>query len=375
MCGATLKPLHIGNPSHGAVHRRLSRSSAFRPGETAGGAVFPVPFPCCIHPGAAQPCRGVPEHPSTVKEAVMSKASIRRTETGSRAGSASTRLQLVCRVDSLAALRAAADHGADWIHFDWMPEASSHDVVSLQFEGEALGAALQHAHRRGCRIVLGLDAATTADNWRMLRSVVDRAVLAGVDALQANDAALLLYASATHPELDLHLELAEVPSEVQSGQATLQRLLGSFGIRRVVLPRVVSMETLRSLSAQAGAGLQVYAYGHDCMITGNAVAAIWSTPAPEAAGASGSAMLAANDPHYLRQRHPGCGTLKLLPALHALGIEAMTVDLRGRSGPFAAQAAAVWRTAIDACRRAPQRYTVRSEWIFTLNNAGRRHAG
>lgn len=300
----------------------------------------------------------------------MSKASIRQTETGSRAGSAPTRLQLVCRVDSLAALRAAADHGADWIHFDWVPDAPTGDVVSLRFEGEQIGEALRHAHQRGCRIVLGLDAAASADNWRLLRSVVDRAALAGVDALQASDAALLLYASATHPELHLHLEIAEAPG----GQATLRRLVDGLGVRRVVLPRVISLDELRRLAGRTGAGLEVYAYGHDCQITGHAAAAAEDTAAAVAA-ACGSGLPAANDAQYLRPRNPGCSTLKLLPALHALGIEAMAVDLRGRNGAFAAQAAAVWRAAIDACRRSPQHYTVRSEWIFTLNNAGRRHAG
>ena len=72
--------------------------------------------------------------------------------------------------------------------------------------------------------------------WERWRRAVDQAADLGVDAVIAADISVLDYAHRRHPDLPLHLS-------VQGSATNYEAIRGyheHFGIRRVVLPRVLS---------------------------------------------------------------------------------------------------------------------------------------
>ena len=58
--------------------------------------------------------------------------------------------------------------------------------------------------------------------------------------------------------------------------------------------------------------------------------------------------------------------MELLPQLQAAGVAAIKIEGRQRSPVYVAQVAKVWRAALDTCRRDPEHYAPRPEWMAEL---------
>jgi putative protease len=92
---------------------------------------------------------------------------------------------------------------------------------------------------------------------------VDDAVAAGADALIVADLALIAYARKAHPHQRLHLS-------VQAAAATPEAIAfyrDRFGIARVVLPRVLTLEEIARLTAAAApCETEVFVFGGMCVM-------------------------------------------------------------------------------------------------------------
>lgn len=271
-------------------------------------------------------------------------------------------LQLVCRVDSLGTLRAAVDHGADWVNVRVGERSDTADTQELE-------SAVRHARQQGCKLIVTLDEAGNGTAaWPVRRDLLDRAAAAGVDALETADPALLLYAAGQYPGLALHFP---VPGAAQDS-AALRNFARRFGIARFVLPRVVSLSQLTTLSRDLAGELQVCGFGQQCTIVD---APEQSTEADSSARGElcASPETAVNDAQFLRPLAPNPTGLRMLPRLQALGVRGVCVEADAGNAAHQAEVTRVWREAIDDCLRDPERYAVKSAWLFALNNAGRRY--
>ena len=59
-------------------------------------------------------------------------------------------------------------------------------------------------------------------------------------------------------------------------------------------------------------------------------------------------------------------TMELLPELMKAGIAAIKIEGRQRSPVYVSQVARVWREAIDACKRDPEHFKPKGEWMAEL---------
>jgi putative protease len=57
----------------------------------------------------------------------------------------------------------------------------------------------------------------------------------------------------------------------------------------------------------------------------------------------------------------------MLPEMIAMGIAAIKIEGRQRSPAYVEQVTKVWRSAIDAAKRAPDSYAVNPAWMAQLN--------
>lgn len=71
-------------------------------------------------------------------------------------------------------------------------------------------------------------------------------------------------------------------------------------------------------------------------------------------------------PYYALEEPTSLNTLDLLPRLQEIGVTAIKIEGRQRSPAYVARVTRVWREAMDACKRSPQTYRPRPDWVTAL---------
>jgi len=312
-------------------------------------------------------------------------------------------MELVCPAGNLPSLKTAVDHGADAVYIGFRDETNARHFAGLNFGPAKISDGIQYARKRGVKVFLALNTYPQPSGWDRWRAAVDQAAEAGVDAVIAADLGVLDYASKRHPNLNLHLSV--------QGSATNYEALSfykeHFGVRRAVLPRVLSLSQVRHVVENSPVEIEVFAFGSLCvMVEGRCILSSYATGrSPNNYGACSPAShvewretpegLETRLGGVLIERYPqGCNagyptlckgsyrvddhtyhaieeptslnTLELLPKLAECGIKAIKIEGRQRSPVYVGQVTRVWRAALDACRRDPGRYQPRPEWLAEL---------
>lgn len=313
-------------------------------------------------------------------------------------------MELVVPAGSRGALQAALDAGADTVYVGLRDETNARHFPGLNFAAAELPETVERVHGAGRKLYLAINTYARAGEWKRWREAVDTAARSGVDALIGADIAVLDYAARTWPELRLHLSV--------QASATNWRALNfyrrNFGIRRAVLPRVLSLAQVERLAAHRIVPLEVFGFGGLCiMAEGRCLFSSYAcgrspnnfgacSPADavewrDAAGAIetrvGGVLVdrfgegeAAGYPTLCKGRYVVAGarthafeepvslnSLELLPELARIGVAAVKLEGRQRSPAYVARMTRVWRAAIDALREAPERFAVRPAWREALD--------
>lgn len=281
-------------------------------------------------------------------------------------------LELTCSADSLVALRAAVDIGAEWIHLDYRRQEGANGLTAGHLDNPALVRGIRYARDKGCKIVLNLDIQLPASTWIEWRAVIDRAAQLRIDAIELSDPALLLYAANRCPEMQRHYVMPETEFNCNA-IAFVQR---QFGISRIVLPRVVTLAQITLIAKHTKARLLVTGFGRHCAIIDTGKVRPFSSNTDSADASIGDmppagcalTETAANDSCYVLDLPPDTGALPLLPELTALGVCAIRVDAANYSLPHLTQVIRIWREAVNECLENIDRYSVRPSWITGLNS-------
>ncbi|MFC4346551.1 peptidase U32 family protein [Kordiimonas lipolytica] len=171
-----------------------------------------------------------------------------------------TKLELVCPAGTPAALRTAVDAGADAVYMGFRDETNARNFPGLNFSRKELSEALTYAHARGAQVFLAVNTYAKAGNPTPWHEAINSAAELGVDALILADIGLLDYARHTFPNLRLHLSVQASASDPASINYYVER----FGIRRVVLPRVLTVPEIGKLNSQIPIETEVFAFGGMC---------------------------------------------------------------------------------------------------------------
>jgi putative protease len=218
------------------------------------------------------------------------------------------------------------------------------------------------------------------------------------------------YARRQHPRLPLHLSV--------QGSATNYEAIRfyheHFGIRRVVLPRVLSLPQVRHVLENSPVAIEVFGFGGLCiMVEGRCLLSSYVTgESPNTCGVCSPARAVrweetprglearlggllidryapgepagyptlckgrfsvADQTYYAIEEPTSLNTLELLPELQAMGIAAIKIEGRQRSPAYVGQVTQVWRAAIDACQRHPAAYAPQPEWLRELGKVSEGH--
>lgn len=313
-------------------------------------------------------------------------------------------MELLCPAGSMPAVKAAISQGADAIYVGLKDDTNARHFAGLNFTESQLTEVARYVHQAGRKLHVAINTFAHPAAWSRWQQAVDSAVRAGTDVLILADMAVLAYAAERYPQVELHLSV-----QASATNAAAIEFYRQFNIRRVVLPRVLSMQQVRALARSCDIDLEVFAFGSLCiMAEGRCYLSSYLTgQSPNTAGACSPAAFvrwqeqdgilesrlnevlidrfAADetagyptlckgrfrvdaDTYHVLEEPTSLNTLDLLPQLYAEGISSLKIEGRQRSPAYVTQITQVWRAAIDAVMQDPAHFLVQQHWQQVLNN-------
>ncbi|RUM95178.1 U32 family peptidase [Pseudaminobacter arsenicus] len=173
-----------------------------------------------------------------------------------------TRMELVCPAGTPAALRAAVSAGADAIYCGFRDETNARNFPGLNFSAAELAEGVRFAHAHGARVLVAINTFAQTGRVGQWRKAVDEAAGCGADAVIAADLAVLDHVAKNHTGLRLHLS-------VQAAAATPEAIgfyVETFGVRRVVLPRILSVQEIAALNRSIDVETEAFVFGGLCVM-------------------------------------------------------------------------------------------------------------
>jgi O2-independent ubiquinone biosynthesis protein UbiU len=159
-------------------------------------------------------------------------------------------------------LRVAVDSGADVVYLGFRDQTNARNFPGLNFSRPELEQGIAYAHAKNCEIYLAINTFPTAGNPEPWHLAVDDGARLGVDAVILADIGLLDYAAHKHPDLRLHLSVQAAASNPE----TIQFYQKAFNIKRVVLPRVLSISEITALNKEISVETEVFVFGGLCVM-------------------------------------------------------------------------------------------------------------
>ncbi len=305
--------------------------------------------------------------------------------TGRRGSQETGRLELVCPAGTPAALKAAVAAGADTVYLGFRDETNARNFPGLNFSRDELADGLRIAHDHGVKVLVAVNTFPEAGNPGPWRRAVDDAAAMGADALILADIGLAAYAAHSHPDTRRHLSVQAAASNPEAIRFYAEEL----GVKRVVLPRVLSIQEIAALNAEIAVETEVFVFGGLCvMAEGRCSLSSYVTGvSPNKDGACspashvryedtgerltsrlGGSVVNAFEPgeaaayptlckgrfrhqgeaSYLFEEPTSLSLVHLLPELMAAGVTALKIEGRQRGRAYVSRVVTAFRAAVDA---------------------------
>lgn len=175
------------------------------------------------------------------------------------------RPELVCPAGTPASLRTAVDAGADAVYCGFQNASNARNFPGLNFTPEEMECAVPYAHERGAKVLLAANTFPPAGKTQIWKQAVDDAMRFGVDAIIVADIGVAHYAATNYPDQRLHLS-------VQAGAPSVEAIkfyCEEFGIKRVVLPRILTIPEIKALNEEIPCEIETFIFGnHGLMAEG-----------------------------------------------------------------------------------------------------------
>lgn len=312
-------------------------------------------------------------------------------------------MELLCPAGNLASLKKAVEQGADAVYIGLNNDTNARHFKGLNFSEAQLTDAVRFCHQYQRKLHVTINTFAHPTQFPRWQRTIDHAVGQGVDALIVADIAALEYLATRHPQQVVHLSVQASATNEQAIAFYQQQ----FGVKRVVLPRVLSIQQVRKLAKTTSVELELFAFGSLCiMAEGRCYLSSYMTgESPNTAGVCSPAKFVrweeqgdvlnshlngvlidsfkageqagyptlckgrfdVNEQTYHALEEPtSLNTLALLPELLKLNISAVKIEGRQRSPAYVQQVTKVWRQAIDKATHDVRSFTIEPHWSHTL---------
>ena len=296
------------------------------------------------------------------------------------------RPDLICPAGTPAALRSTVEAGADAVYLGFRDETNARNFPGLNFSRKELEQGIAFAHDNGAKILVAINTFPRSGAPGIWHNAVDDAARLGADAVILADIGLLDYARRRHPDLRLHLSVQAAASNPIAISYYAER----FGVKRVVLPRVLSVPEIAELNSSiSSVETEVFVFGGLCVMTeGRCMLSSYITgrspnmngvcsPASHVRYVETTRGVASNlgeytinefgrnepagyptlckgrfvtqgDASYLFEEPTSLNTLSILPDLIKAGVSAFKIEGRQRGRAYVAAVVGAFRQGIDA---------------------------
>ncbi len=307
------------------------------------------------------------------------------SEPGQSAESVGTGSELVCPAGTPAALHAAVDAGAHAIYVGLQDDTNARNFPGLNFSPRELQDARAYTRFRGAKLFLAINTFARAGGLAPWHNALALANDLGVDAAIVADLGVAAHAAKHYPDLRLHLSVQAGASN-PAAIAFYQR---HFNVRRVVLPRVLTLAEVERLTQAVTVETEVFVYGGLCVMAEGrcALSSYCTGQSPNMQGVCSPAShvsyrdepaamvsrlgdftinrFAPDEPagyptlckgrfrvgtvtDYVFEDPVSLNADALLPALVAAGVQGFKIEGRQRSRAYVSQVVGAFRAALDA---------------------------
>jgi collagenase-like PrtC family protease len=310
---------------------------------------------------------------------------------------------LICPAGSLPALKAAVDNGADAVYLGFRNDTNARNFAGLNFDSKTMAEGIRYAHGKGREVLLAINTFPQPGRVGDWQGAVDAAVELGADAIILADIGLLDYARRRHPQQRLHLSV--------QGSATSYEAINfcqrEFGIRRAVLPRVLTLAQVEHVIANTSVEIEVFGFGSLCVMNEGRcwLSSYACGESPNTVGACSPAKYVKwdkqpgametrlngilidrfaddepagyptlckgrfeveGDTYYALEEPVSLNVIAILPDIVRIGVRAIKVEGRQRSPAYVAQVTRTLRAALDSLAGGLERFQVKPAWQADL---------
>ncbi len=310
---------------------------------------------------------------------------------------------LICPAGSLPALKAAVDNGADAVYLGFRNDTNARNFAGLNFDSKTMAEGIRYAHGKGREVLLAINTFPQPGRVGEWQGAVDAAVELGADAIILADIGLLDYARRRHPQQRLHLSV--------QGSATSYEAINfcqrEFGIRRAVLPRVLTLAQVEHVIANTSVEIEVFGFGSLCVMNEGRcwLSSYACGESPNTVGACSPAKYVKwdkqpgametrlngilidrfaddepagyptlckgrfeveGDTYYALEEPVSLNVIAILPDIVRIGVRAIKVEGRQRSPAYVAQVTRTLRAALDSLAGGLERFQVKPAWQADL---------
>ncbi len=312
------------------------------------------------------------------------------------------RAEVIGPAGNLRSLKAAVSAGADAVYLGFRDATNARNFEGLNFSDKELAEGIDLIRKEGRKFFVAINTFPQLGEYKTWYKAVDRAAALGADAVIIANLGILRYAREKYPDINLHLSTQASASNYES----INFYATHFGIRRVVLPRVLTIDEIKALKAHTDVEIEVFALGGLCInIEGRCYLSSYVTGASTntegacspsrfvrfKSGENGSMSISLNNVLLNRlsadesSPYPTCckgrylmpdGTiayafeepeslniLEILPGLVEAGVSAFKIEDRQRTGAYVSAMTGVMREALDTYYESPASYSVSPEWM------------
>lgn len=171
-------------------------------------------------------------------------------------------MELICPAGTPSAFREAVDAGADAVYCGFRDETNARNFPGLNFSRPELKDSIGYAGKRGVQTFVALNTFMRAGHESLWYKAADDAVELGADALILADFGLMAYVAEKYPDQRLHVSV----QASASNRDAIQFLVEAFGAKRVVLPRILTVQDIARLTRQIDCEVEVFAFGGLCVM-------------------------------------------------------------------------------------------------------------
>ena len=318
--------------------------------------------------------------------------------------------ELVCPAGNLPALKTAVDNGADTVYMGLKDATNARNFPGLNFDMKSAQEGVAYAHARGRNVLMAINTFAQAGQIERWHRAVDTAVQLGADAIIVANPAIMAYAAEHHPNLRLHMSVQGSATNYEA----INMMKELFGIRRAVLPRVLTVDQVKHVIDNTDVEIEVFGFGSLCvMVEGRCILSSYATgESPNMQGVCSPAKAVrweqlpdrmnvrlnqvlidqykpnepagyptlckgrfeVNDETYYALEEPtSLNVLEMLPELIKIGVSAIKIEGRQRSPMYTAQVTKSLRQALDAAAADPSRFKVNPSWNNALSKVSEGH--